>query len=64
MTTDVGGQWPTYSDREFERQVCGFAPKDFLLHRRTRPRLLSPFGWCAVLGFAAVVMGAGLAFAT
>jgi hypothetical protein len=64
MTTDVGGKWPTLSDREFARQVRWSVPKDFLFHRRKRPKLLSPIGWCTILGFAAVVIGAGLAFAT
>ncbi|HWY13663.1 MAG TPA: hypothetical protein VNX86_00810 [Rhizomicrobium sp.] len=63
MTTDVGSKWPTLSDREFARQVRWSVPRDFSFHRRKRPKLLSPFGWCTILGVAAVVIGAGLAFA-
>ena len=64
MTTDIGSRWPNLSDREFARQSRWSVQQDSMFHRRKRPRLLSPFGWCAVLGVAAVVMGAGLAFAT
>jgi len=38
---------------------------DFLLFdHRKKLKVLTPLGWCALLGISAVVMGAAIAFAT
>jgi hypothetical protein len=54
MTTDIGSKWPTGSDRKFWQQIRLPVPGGQLFLRPRRPRLLSLFGWCTVLGFAAV----------
>lgn len=64
MTTDSGNKFTISSDHEFARGIRWTVPETPLFRHRNRRPVLTPFGWCFVLGACAIVIGAGLALST